>query len=302
MATPAASPSTRLRALLRQDGMVVAPGAYDCIGARVIEQAGFPAVYMTGAGTAATLGYPDYGLVTMSEMAENAGRLAAAVRVPVIADADTGYGNELNVTRTVREYERRGVAGLHIEDQGFPKKCGHLDDKVVIPFDDYLAKIRAAAAARTDPDFLLIARTDARAVIGLDEAVRRMNAALAAGADMAFLEAPQTRDEVAAVPRLVNGPCLLNVVSGGKTPVLDLAEAERLGFKLAILPGILFQTAVAAFDAVLAETKTARRHPDMKVSLKEKFRRVGAEEWDALRERFKAPSGAENASKRSAAE
>ena len=302
MVSKPAPASTRLRALLRQEGMTVAPGAYDCIGARVIEQAGFTAVYMTGAGTAATLGYPDYGLVTMSEMADNAGRLAAAVRVPVVADADTGYGNELNVTRTVREYERRGVAGLHVEDQGFPKKCGHLDDKVVIPLDDYLAKIRAAAAARTDPDFLLIARTDARAVIGFEEAVRRMNAALAAGADMAFLEAPQTRDEVAAVPRLVEGPCLLNIVSGGKTPVLDLAEAERLGFKLAILPGILFQTAVAAFDAVLAETKSSRRHPDMKVSLKEKFRRVGAEEWDALRDRFKAPAAAEGATKRSAAE
>jgi 2-methylisocitrate lyase-like PEP mutase family enzyme len=298
----AASASTRFRALLRQEGMIVAPGAYDCIGARVIEQAGFAAVYMTGAGTAATLGYPDYGLVTMSEMADNAGRLAAAVRVPVIADADTGYGNELNVTRTVREYQRRGVAGLHIEDQGFPKKCGHLDDKVVIPLDDFLAKVRAAAAARTAPDFLLIARTDARAVVGFEEAVRRMNAALAAGADMAFLEAPQTRDEVAAVPRLVEGPCLLNVVSGGKTPVLDLADAERLGFKLAILPGILFQTAVAAFDAVLAETKATRRHPDMKVSLKEKFRRVGAEEWDALRERFKSPAASEDAGKRNAAE
>lgn len=298
----AAPASTRLRALLRQEGMIVAPGAYDCIGARVIEQAGFAAVYMTGAGTAATLGYPDYGLVTMSEMADNAGRLAAAVRVPVIADADTGYGNELNVTRTVREYQRRGVAGLHIEDQGFPKKCGHLDDKVVIPLDDYLAKVRAAAAARTDPDFLLIARTDARAVVGFEEAVRRMNAALAAGADMAFLEAPQTRDEVAAVPRLVEGPCLLNVVSGGKTPVLDLADAERLGFKLAILPGILFQTAVAAFDTVLAETKATRRHPDMKVSLKEKFRRVGAEEWDALREKFKSPAATEGVGKRNAAE
>ena len=302
MVSRAAPAPTRLRALLRQDGMIVAPGAYDCIGARVIEQAGFAALYMTGAGTAATLGYPDYGLVTMSEMAENAGRLAAAVRVPVIADADTGYGNELNVTRTVREYERRGVAGLHIEDQGFPKKCGHLDDKVVIPLDDFLAKIRAAAATRSDPDFLLIARTDARAVAGFEEAVRRMNAALVAGADMAFLEAPQTRDEVEAVPRLVQGPCLLNVVSGGKTPVLDLADAERLGFKLAILPGILFQTAVAAFDAVLAETKATRRHPEMKVGLKEKFRRVGAEEWDALRDRFKAPTAAESASKRSAAE
>jgi len=302
MTSPTASAGARLRALLKQPGMIVAPGAYECISARVIEQAGFGAVYMTGAGTAATLGYPDYGLVTMSEMAENAGRIAASVRVPVIADADTGYGNELNVTRTVREYERRGVAGLHIEDQGFPKKCGHLDDKVVIPLDDYLAKIRAAAAARTNADFLLIARTDSRAVVGFDEAVKRMNAALAAGADMAFLEAPQTREEVEAVPKSVRGPCLLNVVSGGKTPVLDLAYAEKLGFKLAILPGILFQSAVAAFDAALAEVKTAWRHPDMKVSLKEKFRRVGSEEWDALRERFKTPSAAEVARDRSAAE
>jgi len=297
-----ASAATRLRALLKQEGMIVAPGAYDCIGARVIEQAGFSAVYMTGAGTAATLGYPDYGLVTMSEMAENAARIATATRLPVIADADTGYGNELNVTRTVREYEKFGVAGLHIEDQGFPKKCGHLDDKVVIPLDDYLAKIRAAAAAKSNPDFLLIARTDSRAVMGFDEAVKRMNAALAAGADMAFLEAPQTREEVEAVPKLVRGPCLLNVVSGGKTPVLDLAQAEGLGFKLAILPGILFQSAVAAFDAALAEVKTARRHPDMKVSLKEKFRRVGSDEWDALRERFKTPTAAEAARDRSAAE
>src|ERR1700676_5037847 len=149
------SKATELREMLRQDGLITAPGAYDCITARMIEQAGFRAVYMTGAGTAATLGYPDFGLVTMSEMVENAGRIAAAIELPLIADADTGYGNELNVSRTVREYEQRGVAGLHIEDQGFPKKCGHLDDKVVIPLDDYLAKIRAAAAAKTDPDFLL---------------------------------------------------------------------------------------------------------------------------------------------------
>src|SRR5262249_38309428 len=135
MASKADTAAARLRALIRQDGMIVAPGAYDCISARTIEQAGFSAVYMTGAGTAATLGYPDFGLVTMSEMADNAGRIAAVVKVPVIADADTGYGNELNVTRTVREYERRGVAGLHIEDQGFPKKCGHLDNKVVIPLE-----------------------------------------------------------------------------------------------------------------------------------------------------------------------
>jgi len=231
----------------------------------------------------------------MSEMAENAGRLASAVGIPVIADADTGYGNELNVTRTVRAYESKGVAGLHIEDQDFPKKCGHLDNKTIIPLDDYLPKIRAAVAARRDPDFLIIARTDSRAVVGFEEAVMRMNAALAAGADMAFLEAPQTMAEIEAVPRLVKGPCLLNVVSGGKTPLRDLSQAERLGFKLAILPGLLFQTAVASFDAVLADVKAKRQHPDMKVSIREKFRRMGSDDWDPLRERFREPSAAERA-------
>src|SRR5262245_39117652 len=175
------SRATKLRQLLKQD-MIVAPGAYDCITARTIAQADFAAVYMTGAGTAAALGYPDYGLLTMSEMADNAGRIAAAVTVPVIADADTGYGNELNATRTVREYERRGVAGLHIEDQAFPKKCGHLDRKAIVSRDEFLAKIRAALAARRDGDFYIIARTDARAVAGLEEAIARANAALAVGA------------------------------------------------------------------------------------------------------------------------
>src|SRR5947199_1203640 len=159
--------AARFRELLRRDGMLVAPGAYDCITARLIERAGFDAVYMTGAGTAATLGYPDFGLVTMSEMVANAARIAVAVNLPVIADADTGYGNELNVVRTVREYEAAGVAGIHTEDQGFPKKCGHLDDKEIVPREDWLAKIRAAASARRDRDFLVIARTDARAVLGL---------------------------------------------------------------------------------------------------------------------------------------
>ncbi len=223
--------ASRFRALLQQDGMVVAPGAYDCITAKLIEQAGFSAVYMTGAGTAATLGYPDFGLATMSEMVANAGRIAAAVELPVIADADTGYGNELNVFRTVREFERSDVAGIHIEDQEFPKKCGHLEGKQVIPREDYIAKIRAAAAARRDQDFMIIARTNSRAVAGLDEAIARANAALAAGADMAFVEAPQTPEEVAAVPRLVNGPCLLNVVWGGKTPDLDLRGSRSDGLQ-----------------------------------------------------------------------
>jgi len=278
----------QFRDLLRRGGLTIAPGAYDCITARSIAQAGFGAVYMTGAGTAATLGYPDYGLVTMSEMADNAGRIAAAVDVPVIADADTGYGNELNATRTVREYERRGVAGLHIEDQGFPKKCGHLDNKVIVSLDEYLAKIRAAVAARRDPDFLIIARTDSRAVLGFDEAIRRANAALAVGADMAFVEAPQTMEEVAAVPRLVKGPCLLNVVWRGKTPEVAFGEAERMGYRLAIVPGLLFKAVIGVCDAMLSELRSTDRHPVPmhSMTVRDAFRRVGSDEWDAVSDRF----------------
>ena len=277
------------RDLMKRDGMVVAPGAYDCITAKLIEQAGFAAVYMTGAGTAATLGYPDFGLVTMSEMVANAGRIAAAVDLPVIADADTGYGNELNVFRTVREFERSGVTGIHIEDQEFPKKCGHLEGKQVIPREDYLAKIRAAIAARRDKDFAIIARTDSRAVAGFDEAIARANGSLAAGADMAFVEAPQTREEVAAVPRLVKGPCLLNVVRGGKTPDIDLRDAEVMGYKLAIVPGLLIKSVVGICDQMLAELKASHSHPlpVNEITVPEMFRRFGADEWDALRDRFR---------------
>ena len=284
------SRAAKLRQLLKQD-MIVAPGAYDCITARTIAQAGFSAVYMTGAGTAATLGYPDYGLLTMSEMADNAGRIAAAVGVPVIADADTGYGNALNATRTVREYERRGVAGLHIEDQGFPKKCGHLDNKTIISPDEYLAKIRAAVAAKRDPDFFIIARTDSRAVLGFEEAVRRANAALAGGADMAFVEAPQTLEEVAAVPRLVQGPCLLNVVWRGKTPEVAFGDAERMGYRLAIVPGMLFKAVIGICDATLAELRRTGRHPVPmnSMTVREAFARVGADEWDAVSDRFRKP-------------
>ena len=286
------SAGKQFRRQMAEAGMVVAPGAYDCITARMVEQAGFSAVYMTGAGTAATLGYPDYGLVTMSEMVENAGRLAAAVQVPVIADADTGYGNELNVIRTVREYEKRGVAGIHIEDQGFPKKCGHLDDKVIVPLEDYVAKIRAAVSARRDPDFLIIARTDARAVYGLDEAISRANASLEAGADMVFVEAPQTMDEVAAVPKRVKGPCLINVVWRGKTPDVSMQEAKAMGYTLAIVPGLLFKAVMGACDDVLKQLRETGRHPELAtgMTVRDAFRRVGADEWDGYRERFRQPA------------
>jgi len=269
-----------------RDAMIVAPGAYDCITARAIEHAQFKAVYMTGAGTAAAFGYPDYGLLTMSEMVSNAARIAASVSLPVIADADTGYGNELNVVRTVREYEKCGVAGIHIEDQTFPKRCGHLQDKEVIRIEDYLAKIRAAVSAKNDPDFLIIARTDARAVLGFEEAVYRANAALGAGADMVFVEAPESLEEVATVPKLVKGPCLLNIVWRGKTPEVSLTDAKAMGYKLAILPALLFTAVIGACDRMLEEVRTTGRHPlpIADLTVPETFQRLGAREWDKLRE------------------
>ncbi|HET6873168.1 MAG TPA: isocitrate lyase/PEP mutase family protein, partial [Acidimicrobiales bacterium] len=203
-----------LRRLLAGDGPVVAPGAYDALSARLIEDAGFPAVYMTGFGTAASLlGRPDIGLVSSSEMIDHARRIAGCVAVPVIADADTGYGNPINVLRTVREYERAGVAGIHLEDQVMPKRCGHLTGKVLVPVEEMTAKIRAAVAARSDPDFVLIARTDARAVEGLDAAIRRASSYLEAGADVLFVEAPESEDEVETIARTFAGagvPLLFN--------------------------------------------------------------------------------------------
>lgn len=277
-----------LRQRLAAPGMIVAPGAYDAIGARLIEQAGFSACYMTGAGTSAARGFPDFGLLTMSEMVENAAVMARAISIPLIADADTGYGNELNVTRTVREFEARGVAAIHIEDQVAPKRCGHLDGKEVISRDAFVSKIRAAVDARRTPDFLIIARTDARAMLGLDEAIARANAALAAGADLAFVEATQNIEEVARVPQMVDGPCLLNVVPGGRTPIFDLREAEAMGYKLAILPGLMLKATIEAGDAALAALKATQTAPQVTASVAQTFRRFGADEWDNLRQRFNA--------------
>lgn len=277
-----------LRELLAAPSMLIAPGAYDGIGARLIEQAGFSAVYMTGAGTAAARGFPDFGLLDMGEMVANAATMARSIGVPLIADADTGYGNELNVTRTVREYESRGVAALHIEDQVSPKRCGHLDGKEVVSRDEFVSKIRAAVGARRSKEFVIIARTDARAMLGLDEAIWRGNAALDAGADLVFVEATQTLEEVAAVPKGVKGPCLLNVVPGGRTPISDLREAEAMGYKVAILPGLMLAAAIKAGDAALAQLKATHKAPEVTQSVAQTFRRFGADEWDALRKRFNA--------------
>jgi len=280
--------ATQLRQLLARPEIVVAPGAYDGLTARLIQQAGFSAVYMTGAGTAAARGFPDFGLLGMSEMVENAAVLARSVDIPVIADADTGYGNELNVTRTVREYEARNVAAIHIEDQVFSKRCGHLDGKEIVERDEFIAKIRAAVAARRQPDFTIIARTDARAVASLDEAITRANLAIEAGADMAFVEAPQTREEVATIPREVSGPCLLNLVPGGRTPLLPFAEAQELGYRMVILPGLLLKATIEASDAVLREVRRDGQMPPLKIdaTVADLFRRLGSDEWSALRQQF----------------
>ena len=286
------SKTKTFRKLIEGEGMTIAPGAYDGLTATLVGKAGFSAVYMTGAGTSGSKGYPDFGLLTMTEMVQNAARMNACIDVPLIADADTGYGNELNVVRTIQEYERAGVAAIHMEDQEFPKKCGHLDDKQVIPLDDYLAKVRAAADARTDPDFMIIARTDSRAMLGFEEAVKRVNAALEAGADIAFVEAPLTLEEVRDVPKLVKGPCLLNVVHRGKTPAVELSDAEAMGYKLAILPSVLFRSVVGLCEHLLTELKEKNTLPtppgDM--SPMDTFRRVGADEWDALRDKYNKPA------------
>ncbi len=282
----------QLRALLAQDEILVLPGAYDGLTARLVEQRGFAGVYMTGAGTAAGYGFPDYGLVTLSEMVENAAIMARSVQIPVIADADTGYGNELNVTRTVREFEARGVAGIHIEDQVSPKRCGHLDGKDIVPREVFLANIKAAVAARRDPDFLLIARSDACAVAGLDEAIERVNAALAAGADMAFVEAPQTIEEIASIPARVNGPCLLNVVPGGKTPPITIQQAQEMGFKMILYPGILLAAQIMAGDAALHTLRESGEAPAIPLNMQvmRAFQIMGASEWDDLRVHFQTAS------------
>ncbi len=275
-----------LRQLLAAPGMLVVPGAYDAIGAKLIEQAGFTAAYMTGAGTSLARGYPDLGLLTMAEMVENAAAMVRSSGIPLIADADTGFGNELNVTRCIREYETRGVAAIHLEDQVMPKRCGHTDGKEVVSRQEFTSKIRAAVAARQNPDFILIARTDARAVVGLDEAVWRANAALDAGADMAFVEAAQSAQEAEAIPKLVRGPCLLNVVPGGRTPISNLRDAESMGYRMAILPGFMLMATIHAGDDALAALKASMTLPPARVSITELFRRFGLDHWDALRTRF----------------
>jgi 2,3-dimethylmalate lyase len=246
-----------LRDLLGQDDLVLAPGCYDALGARLVEEAGFDAVYMTGFGSAASrLGRPDVGLLSLPEMVDNAHRIAQAVDIPLIADADTGYGNPVNVIRTIHEYEAAGAAAIHIEDQVMPKKCGHMDGKQVIPAGEMAAKVRAAVAARSSDDFLVIARTDARAVEGLEAALERARRYRDAGADALFVEAPQSEQEIEAVAQAFpDVPLLFNWAEGGKTPAVSRELLRELGFRIVIFPIGTLLAATAAMRALLAQIK-----------------------------------------------
>jgi 2-methylisocitrate lyase-like PEP mutase family enzyme len=239
-----------LRSLVARKAGEVVPGAYDAVSAKLVERAGFPAVYMTGYGTSASrLGLPDLGFAGLAEMADHARNLAAAVHIPLIADADTGYGNALSVRRTVELYEAAGVAALHIEDQVAPKRCGHLSGHVVIPRGEFAGKIRAAVEARTDPDLLVIARTDAISAVDFDEALRRGEGAAKAGADVLFVEAPRTEEHVARIAREFGTPLLYNYAPGGRSPLLPFARLRELGYAIILMPvDTLFVAAKAVAD------------------------------------------------------
>lgn len=239
----------RLRELLKQPGIIRAPGAYDAWSARLVEASGFPSAYMTGYGASASvIGQPDIGLMTMAEMATHAKNMAAAINIPLIADGDNGYGGTLNVMRTVQEYERAGIAAIQLEDQVFPKRCGHMEGKQIIPKEDMVSKVKAAVYARQSEDFVVIARTDARAVNGLDDAIDRALAYADAGADVVFVEAPQSVDEMKQVASVVRKPLFANMVEEGKTPFLTAGELEELGYKIVIYPvSTLYAATKAAY-------------------------------------------------------
>ncbi|MGH9087007.1 MAG: isocitrate lyase/PEP mutase family protein [Acidimicrobiales bacterium] len=282
----------RLRALLDAEDTILAPGAYDALSARLVEAAGFPAVYMTGFGTVASvLGRPDVGLLTMSEMVEHARQLVGAVDVPVIADADTGYGNSINVIRTVQEYAQAGVAALHIEDQEMPKKCGHVDtSKRLVPASEMATKVAAAVAARGDHDLVVIARTDARSVEGLDAALDRARRYRDAGADVLFVEAPQCEEEIEAVASALDGtPLLFNWAEGGKTPAVRLDWLRELGFRIVLYPISTLLAATRAVREVLdgiRTTGTPAAAMDRLVPFGEFLDFIGMSEIEGLEARF----------------
>jgi 2-methylisocitrate lyase-like PEP mutase family enzyme len=281
--------ATRLRRLLETPETVVVPGAYGGFVARIFEQAGFGAVYVGGHGAAAVHGLPDVGLVTQTEMAAHVERIAGAVSIPVIADADEGYGDVINVVRTVELFERAGAAGIQLEDQQAPKRCGHMEGKRLIPRDAMLRKIEAAAAARRCPDTVIVARTDAIAVDGLDAAIARLEAYAEAGADVLFLEAPRSLDELTTAASVLNTPMLANMSEGGKTPIVELADLRAIGIKIALYPSsAIFAAAQAArrVAMTLRESGSTSSLADQMVPLEEFNDLAGLPHWSSVESRF----------------
>ena len=283
--------SVALRASLSESELLVAPGVYDGVSALVAEAAGFGAVYVSGGAVARSTGVPDIGLLTMGEVLERTRQIVDAVTCPVIADVDTGYGGSLNVARTVREFERVGVAGLHLEDQAIPKRCGHYEDKRLVEPSVMVARIRAALDARSDPNLVIIARTDARAVEGLEPAIARVRRYAEAGADMLFVEAPQSEQEVTAIARALEAPLVINMFQGGKTPLLTAARLQELGYALMLVPSDLQRAAIFAMqraaETLLREGTTAS-FADCMVSFADRERLVGLAHYAALDDRYAA--------------
>ena len=282
----------QLKRLLKRDKLLVAPGCFDGLSARLVEEAGFEALYLSGGAVARSMGMPDIGLVTMSEVIERAAQVVSAVKIPVIADADTGYGNAVNLVRTIREFERTGVAAIHLEDQITPKRCGHLDGKEVISLAEMEKKLEAALASRTDPDFCLIARTDARGVHGFDDAIRRGRAFAQFGVDAVFIEAPQSESELEEIPRALSPiPLLVNVFKGGKTPMLSVDRLQGLGYRIAIYPSETQRAGIHAMRLALDLLKrdgTTEAMDATLTSFKERDRIVGLDDWQELERQYLA--------------
>jgi len=286
------NPRQTLKALLRRNKLLVAPGCFDGLSARLVQEAGFEAAYLSGGAVARSMGIPDIGLVTMSESIDRAMQAVAAINIPIIADADTGYGNAVNLVRSVREFERAGVAAIHIEDQITPKRCGHLDGKEVISLSEMAKKLEAALATRTDPDFCIIARTDARGVNGFDDAVKRANAFAKLGVDAIFFEAPQSEEELAEIPRRVpNIPLLVNVFKGGKTPMLPMARLEQMGYRIAIYPSETQRAAIHAMRTALSTLKREGTTESIDAALttfKDRDKVVGLDDWNKIERDYMA--------------
>ncbi len=274
--------STQLRQLMAGGGPVVAPGGYDGISARMIERAGFPAVYASGGAIARSTGIPDLGLMSMAEITDRLATMVDAVGVPVIADADTGYGNALNAQHMVRAFERAGVAGFHLEDQQFPKRCGHYDDKSIVPVREMAQKIRAVKDAATDPDLVLIARTDGLAVEGFEATIDRSHAYMEAGADVIFVEAPTSVEQIERISELLPYPKLINMFASGKTPLIPTDRLGELGYSLVIIPSDLQRAAIWAMEQTLAAIRrdgSSAAFQNSMVSFGDREEIIGTKEW-----------------------